>query len=40
MAEAAAPNADRRGTVEYKREMARVLAARALKKAVERAGGR
>ena len=39
-AEAAAPNADRRGTVEYKREMARVLAARALKKAVERAGGR
>src|SRR5206468_7650149 len=25
MAEAAAPNADRRGTVEYKREMARVL---------------
>ncbi len=40
VAEAAAPNADRRGTVEYKREMARVLAARALKKAVERAGGR
>ncbi len=40
MAEAAAPNADRRGTVEYKREMARVLAARALKKAAERAGGR
>lgn len=39
-AEAASPNADRRGTVEYKREMARVLAARALKKAVERAGGR
>jgi len=39
-AEAAAPTADRRGTVEYKREMARVLAARALKKAVERAGGR
>jgi len=40
VAEAAAPNADRRGTVAYKREMARVLAARALKKAVERAGGR
>ncbi len=40
MAEAAAPNADRRGTVEYKREMARVLAARALRKAAERAGGR
>jgi carbon-monoxide dehydrogenase medium subunit len=33
------PNADRRGTVEYKREMARVLAARALARAVERAGG-
>ena len=39
-AEAASPTADRRGTVEYKREMARVLAARALKKAVVRAGGR
>ncbi|HTO96667.1 MAG TPA: xanthine dehydrogenase family protein subunit M [Myxococcales bacterium] len=39
-AEAASPTADRRGTVEYKREMARVLAARALHKAVERAGGR
>jgi aerobic carbon-monoxide dehydrogenase medium subunit len=34
------PNADRRGSVEYKREMARVLTARALHKAVERAGGR
>lgn len=34
------PSADRRGSVEYKREMARVLAARALRKAVERAGGR
>ncbi len=33
------PTADRRGSVEYKREMARVLAARALKKAVLRAGG-
>jgi len=39
-AEAASPTADRRGSVEYKREMARVLTARALKKAVERAGGR
>jgi len=39
-AEAASPTGDRRGSVEYKREMARVLAARALKKAVERAGGR
>jgi carbon-monoxide dehydrogenase medium subunit len=39
-AEAAEPNADRRGTVEYKREMARVMAARALAKAIERAGGR
>ena len=34
------PTADRRGSVEYKREMARVLSARALKKAVQRAGGR
>ncbi len=33
------PSADRRGTVEYKKEMARVLTARALKKAVERAQG-
>jgi len=39
-AEAASPSADRRGSVEYKREMARVLATRALKLAVERAGGR
>jgi len=37
---AAAPSADRRGSVEYKREMARVLSGRALKIAVERAGGR
>jgi aerobic carbon-monoxide dehydrogenase medium subunit len=37
---AASPTADRRGTVEYKREMARVLTTRALVKAVERAGGR
>jgi carbon-monoxide dehydrogenase medium subunit len=38
--EAAQPSADRRGSVEYKKEMARVLTARALKKAFERAGGR
>jgi len=38
-AEAAQPEADRRGTVEYKRDMARVLTARALKRAVERAKG-
>lgn len=35
-----APSADRRGSVEYKQEMARVLVGRALRKAVERAGGR
>jgi len=34
------PTADRRGSVEYKKEMARVLTGRALRKAVERAGGR
>ena len=39
-ADAAAPTADRRGSVQYKREMARVLTARALAKAIERAGGR
>jgi len=33
------PSADRRGSVEYKREMARVLTTRALRKAVQRAGG-
>ena len=38
-AQAAAPSADRRGSVEYKREMTRVLAARALKAALQRAGG-
>jgi carbon-monoxide dehydrogenase medium subunit len=38
--QAASPSADRRGSVEYKREMARVLTVRALKKAVQRAGGR
>jgi len=32
------PSADRKGSVEYKKEMARVLTARALKKAVQRAG--
>jgi carbon-monoxide dehydrogenase medium subunit len=37
---ASSPSADRRGSVEYKREMARVLTGRALKSAVERAGGR
>jgi carbon-monoxide dehydrogenase medium subunit len=39
VAAAAAPSADRRGSVEYKREMARVLTGRALKAALERAGG-
>ena len=38
-AEAADPSADRRGSVDYKREMARVHASRALKLAVQRAGG-
>ena len=38
-AKAANPTADRRGTVEYKREMARVLTARALRRAAERAKG-
>jgi len=37
---AARPGADRRGTVEYKKEMARVLTVRALRKAAQRAGGR
>jgi carbon-monoxide dehydrogenase medium subunit len=36
-AQAASPSADRRGSVEYKREMARVLAARAIKTALDRA---
>ena len=41
VAEAAAPSADRRGAVEYKREMARVLTARALKQGRRaRKGGR
>jgi aerobic carbon-monoxide dehydrogenase medium subunit len=39
-AAASAPTADRRGAVDYKREMARVLTVRALRKAVERAGGK
>jgi carbon-monoxide dehydrogenase medium subunit len=39
-AEATSPSADRRGAVDYKKEMARVLATRALKKAVQRAGGK
>ncbi len=38
-AQATSPTVDRRGSVEYKREMARVLTARALTRAVERAGG-
>ncbi len=36
---ATSPTADRRGSVEYKREMSRVLTGRALAKALERAGG-
>ena len=39
-ASATSPTADRRGSVEYKRAMARVLTARALTRAIERAGGR
>ena len=39
VAAAAKPTADRRGSVEYKREMARVLAARAIRRAAERAKG-
>lgn len=38
-AQATSPSADRRGSVEYKREMARVLTARAIALAVARAGG-
>jgi aerobic carbon-monoxide dehydrogenase medium subunit len=37
--QAAQPNADRRGTVEYKQEMARIHVGRALKLAIQRAGG-
>jgi len=36
---AATPSADRRGAVEYKQEMARILTGRALRRAVERAKG-
>lgn len=39
VADAAAPSADRRGSVQYKREMARVLAGRAIRAAFERAAG-
>jgi aerobic carbon-monoxide dehydrogenase medium subunit len=39
-AAATSPTVDRRGSVDYKREMARVLTTRALVTAVERAGGR
>lgn len=38
-AKATNPSVDRRGSVEYKRDMARVLTVRALKAAVRRAGG-
>ena len=38
-ADATSPSADRRGSVEYKRDMARVLTGRAITRAVERAGG-
>jgi carbon-monoxide dehydrogenase medium subunit len=39
-ASATKPGADRRGSVEYKKEMARVLTVRALRKAAARAAGR
>ena len=39
-AQATSPTPDRRGDVDYKREMARVLCRRALATAIERAGGR
>jgi aerobic carbon-monoxide dehydrogenase medium subunit len=38
-AQATSPSADRRGEVDYKRDMARVLTGRALRKALQRAGG-
>ena len=38
-ADATSPSADRRGSVEYKRDMARVLTGRAINMAVQRAGG-
>ena len=39
-AKATNPSADRRGAVDYKREMARVLTVRALRLACQRAGGK
>jgi carbon-monoxide dehydrogenase medium subunit len=39
-AEAAQPSADLRGSVQYKKDLVRVLTARALRKAIERAEGR
>ena len=39
-AAATSPSADRRGSVEYKKEMTRVLAVRAIKAALQRAGGK
>ena len=39
-AEASEPSADLRGSVEYKKDLVRVLTARALRKAVKRAGSR
>jgi len=38
-AEASEPSADLRGSVEYKKDLVRVLTARALRRALERAGG-
>ena len=38
-AEATSPSADRRGSMEYKRDMARVLTGRAITRALQRAGG-
>ncbi len=38
-AEASQPSADLRGPVEYKKDLVRVLTARAIRKALERAGG-
>ena len=38
-ADAVSPSADRRGSTEYKRDMARVLTDRAINRAVQRAGG-
>ncbi len=39
-AKRSAPSADRRGSIEYKQDMARVMTARALQRALARAGGR